>query len=251
MGDTFGTKEAENKFIQEAIKSKDPKAIVFSITKSLYQLIVYDYIADTIKFGKDNPVPEEKFRLSKYAKAQEDWPMTRACARFMENNEIQNIFWKVNEHAQQYIKDNTIDIKNIIYGLLGKIEIDSSYKIKRYLDFRKLCSDEYPRYTTHANMTRIQTLLGVRYDNESSSLVIKPLKEWHETMRKELIQYVANCIVSEAKNPGYVIYRGATKAPKKEIARRQSFCFSDELFSGWPLDAGANAYELSGGKSKL
>ena len=179
-------------------------------------------------------------------------PLTNACTNFMKNNEIQNIFWKVNKHAQNIYQTHDGNIMKITNELLDKFIIDKQTdKPKRHLDFTKLYRDNYLRTKTKANMSRIETFLGVKCRNSAKMEDVTVLKKWNEQKRDELKQYVINCIVSEANNPNYVIYRGGSAAPNIEITYRQPACFSDGLFSGWMLDAGASAFELSGGINKL
>lgn len=111
--DTFKTKESEHQFIQNEIKKIEPNAKVYAIPKSLYQFMVYDYFAETIAYPKDNSVGtlfsqcvdyQRKFDLCKYANENEEWSLTKACNNFMQNKDIRDIFWKVNDYAKDLYK---------------------------------------------------------------------------------------------------------------------------------------------------
>ena len=105
--ETFGTKEKEHKFLQSEITKIAPKAKICAIPKSLYQLIVYDYFAETIKSNGTISESADKFKLDKYAKENEEWGLTKACQNFMNNAEIQNIFYKINDHAYTIYQKKT------------------------------------------------------------------------------------------------------------------------------------------------
>lgn len=64
---------------------------------------------------------QEKFDLRKYApKAPNtEWALTKSCICFMEDKDIKDIFWKVNEHARNLYKQN-LKIEIIISKLLNK-----------------------------------------------------------------------------------------------------------------------------------
>ena len=252
---TFGTKEAEYNFILDAVKNIDSKAKVFAIPKSLYQFMVYDYFAETI------PTPEtctaktlfknineqkDRFDLLEYAKEDEEWGLTKACSRFMADEKIKNIFWKVNDYAKDLYMKNEGKTKQIINELFEAYKVDDESKsAERLLDEYNLNAQEGISAQIKAEMSRLEILLGVGF-------LGKELVSWDKEKRQELKRYITNCIESEKNTEDYVLYHGGMlENLNYETVNRQCICLSDGLFSGWIFDPGANAFALSNGSRKL
>ncbi len=258
--ETFKTKESEHQFIQNAVQKIDPKAKVYTITKSLYQFIVYNYFAETIDYPEKDSLQtlfsqcyeyKRKFELCDYAKANEEWSLTKACNNFMQNKDIRDIFWKVNDYANDlYIKCDW-KIETIVEKLLNAYTIDEQLDADGTV-IRKEPKRLFDWWNTNqqsgknkSDISHIETLLGTNWDGRTPT-------GWNEEKRLQLKNYIKNIIVSEAENPKYVLYHaGKFDKPDPEMANRMSICFSDGLGSGYIFDAGASAFVLSGGVNKL
>lgn len=257
---TFGTKENEYKFLQNEVKNIDKNTEVYAIPKSLYQFITYDYFAETI-LEPENPTAKtlfskvheqkQKFVLSQYATDNEERALTKACSRFMEDNDIKDIFWKVNDHTKA------------LYGKCdGKIEtmvteLFNAYKAEEELNEDKIVISKCPErlldlWNTNQQqginktaLSRIEILLGADWEGKTPD-------NWDKKESQALKNYTKSIIISEDKNPNYTLYHaGNLDDPKPEIAYRQTICFCDGLGSGFIFDGGASAFVLSGGKKKL
>ena len=252
--ETFVTEAAEYDFKKQEINKIDKNARLWNIPKSLYQLIVYDYFATLIKepFGQTYEKLKKLFKVEKYTQDNEEYGITKACDRLMQSKEIQDIFWKVNDHATQLYEQFAGDLAKITNQLLdnflAKGDKNSPESI-RLLDISNI--------KMSYNSSRITTLVGLQCKNYEIYEVETP-KGWDEDKRKKLKEYVTNLILSEKEIPEYVIYRGDfyrgdSKQLDPKIAYRKSLCFSDGLFSGFIFDQGASAFAISGKyeKSKL
>ena len=251
---TFETEAAEYDFKEKEINKIDKNAILYDIPKSLYQLIVYDYVATVIKEPVKQTYEKLKklFKVENYTQANEEYGITKACDRLMQSKEIQDIFWKVNDHATQLYNQFSGDLSKITNQLLdnflAKDDKNSPENI-RPLDISNI--------KMSCNSQRITTLVGLQCKNYDIYEVETP-KGWNEDKRNKLKKYVTNLILSEKESPEYVIYRGYSyrgdsKQLDPKIAYRKSLCFSDGLFSGFIFDQGASAFAISGkyDKSRL
>ena len=240
---TFETKDTEYKFIQNEIKNINKQAQVYAIPKSLYQLIVYDYFATiefdddihtltTIKLLSDAQAKigniREKFDLKKYANENAEYGITKACKSFMKGKDIQEFFWYVNDYTLLLDNFGSCNFEKITLELLD------NYKNDRLLD-----------------ETTITQQQGLKASYKLDTARIEILKGKNNIARKELRAFITNCILSEHKNPNYIVYRGGFEQPNSEIALRKLICFSDGLFSGYVFDAGASAFVLSANPNKL
>ena len=252
---TFGTEAAENNFKEKEISKIEPEAKLWDIPKSLYQLIVYDYIATVIKEPLKQTYEKLKklFKVENYTQANEEYGITKACDRLMQSKEIQDIFWKVNDHATQLYNQFSGDIAKITNQLLDNFLANGDKngpESIRPLDISNI--------KMSYNSQRITTLVGLQCKNYDIDAVETP-KGWNKDKQNKLKKYVTNLILSEKESPEYVIYRGYSyrgdsKQLDPKIAYRKSLCFSDGLFSGFLFDQGASAFAISGkyeGKSKL
>ena len=247
---TFKTKEAEYNFLKTEINNIDKNAEVFAIPKSLYQFIVYDYFADTIMVPKDypkngdfSPVTKyiDQFDLSKYATKNEEWGLTKACSRFMENHEIKNFFWKINDKAKDLYSTNKCEIGTIINKIFRAYTEENSANNKENPALlpanQNSAEQESKAWKTIMTPTLINMLIG---KNNSEKRII------------ELEKYTENIITSESSNPNYVLYHGGNLDDINfNKALQEAICFSDGLGSGCLFDVYASAFALSGYSKKL
>ena len=251
--ETFKTKEAEYKFLQTAIREIDNKAEVNAITKSEYQFTAYDYFDRTISVPKNCTGRElfknlyeqrKKFNLSKYAKENEEWGLTRACSRFMADEKIKDIFWQVNDHAKNLYMKHKGKTEEIINEIFDAFQADNKSRTG-VLDSWNLLQQKPIVHRMAAGISRMETMVGETSDEEIPN-------GWSEEKRQALKRYTIDCIKSEAANPQYVLYHGGNlDNPNPEIANRKSICLSDGLFSGYIFDAGASSYVYSSHPNKL
>ena len=251
---TFGTEAAENNFKEKEISKIEPEAKLWDIPKSLYQLMVYDYLATLI----DKPFAEtyyklkELFEVEGYTQYNEEYGITKACDRLMQNKKIQDIFWKVNDHATELYNKFSGDIEKITNHLLdnfsAKIEANVPKNI-RPIDITNILIKK--------DLKKIPTLVGLEGNGPDIKNWKEP-KDWDDKKRELLKQYVTQLILYENNISEYVIYRGDCYPENKKqldpkTAYRRSLCFSDGLFSGFIFDQGASAFAISGkyDKSRL
>ena len=251
--DTFRTKETEYEFLKSEINGIDEDAKITAVPKSLYQFMTYDYFDSTISVPKDYTGrtlyknltdQKKKFDLRSHAKENEEWGLTRACSHFMANEEIKDIFWKVNEHAKNLYRKHDGKTEKIIHEIFEAYRADNNSR-KGLLDNWNLDQQRSITHRMHAKISRIETMVG-----KTSEWTIP--EGWSEEKRQELKLYTTNCILSEDENPNYVLYHGGDlRNPNSEMANRKSICFSDGLFSGYIFDPGASAYVYSVPPSNL
>ncbi len=244
---TFKTKETEYEFIKNEVNKIDANTSIYAIPKSLYQFVVYDCFANNIFSCSDSEddlfeffyAHHEKTDLRKYAREGDEWGITKACARFMEDKGIQNAFWKVNDYVTTIYKRHRGDIRAITNEVL-----DAYRKSNRLLDKSSVLDQEELSAQYGLGAPRTETLRGMELNGDR-------LRKWSEIKYHKLKTFTKNYIISESKNPNYVICRGGFCKPAPELAIRKAICFSDGLGSGYVFDAGASAYVLSNSPNKL
>lgn len=144
--------------------------------------------------------------------------------------------WKIETIVEKLLNAYTIDEQ---LGAKGTV---ISKEPKRLLDF---WNTNQQNGKNKSGVSRIEVFLGTNWDGRTPT-------DWNESKRLQLKNYVKNMIISETKNPKYVLYHGGNLDNiDPQRASRQTICFSDGLGSGYIFDPGASAFVLSGGVNKL
>ncbi len=223
LQDTFRSKETERKFIKNEINKIAPGTQVLTIPKTLYQFGTYDYLVNLKRPDKYEEYfsPEDHLR-------NENWAITKACGYVMEQPQVKDLFWKVNDYVSNLYQENGYNIEYCAEHILNAFKcrnsiLDSASKSRQG--------------------SSVLVLSGTDCDGN-------PVPGWTEGKRKKLVNRVVNYITSENSASEYVICRGGGCKLIPEIAHTLTVCYSDGLGSGLAYDEGASAFVISGA-SKL
>ena len=213
--DTFQTAESELEFLNEEIKKIEPEAEVFSITKSLYEMIAGYYVGTKVQYDRKSwqfEVNEnekyslrELFLLENYAN-KADNSITKGYENHMKDARIKYIFWTINEFISQNF--TVTDVANTFENTLRLIKENQCI-------FGDILN------------TNIQVMLDTNIKCDDIKI--------DDIQKDKFINFVKNIICCENNAQGYVLYHAYSTnewSPNCNIAYESTMSLSNGIFSG-------------------